>query len=534
MLNNMTNFLNLIRDGKIKTAETIAATDLIPLGTKDANYGGGYQPTLITYEEFVNSLPAGGVQSVTGLNTDNTDPANPVVQLATDLMTVLGDGTVGNPLTANINYANVIWVDSINGNDLNGAVNDFTKPFSTINAALVSAASLFPSSSQKGLIYIRRGYHVVSNQVSTTVLVDYVDFYSEPGVVITGGYGRISDQYSTGPVNVNFMGYADLYNCDFYIVKESTVNIEANNVTTGSAALLVIPASNTANVTYTANTLTTDALGTAYGITVRNSSNVVINIKKEYRSSHSNLYTRFHSGKIVFNCPNIVLTAPSYYGGNWKSCVKTELGLGGTIVINGNLVNEDTGGYYGGQSGMISRLANDSNERVTLNGNIYAGDTFGVYGLGVGSEAKTIINGSVISNHLVAYVSNTCVCVFRNGTLVNNNTQAAAATYPVLSAGGSGVVWVENCHLYSGGTGSGLVSAFWKDTTTATLNVYNSVYSAADTSGFFIRNSAGGQPVNNVRILNCRATKALDTNITDILSPTGFTQDANITALNFI
>lgn len=41
-----------------------------------------------------------GVASVTGLDTDNTDPANPVVQIAVDGVTVTGDGTPGNPLVA--------------------------------------------------------------------------------------------------------------------------------------------------------------------------------------------------------------------------------------------------------------------------------------------------------------------------------------------------------------------------------------------------------------------------------------------------
>jgi hypothetical protein len=40
----------------------------------------------------------GGVQSVTGLDTDNTDPANPVIQIAVDGVTITGDGTPGNPL----------------------------------------------------------------------------------------------------------------------------------------------------------------------------------------------------------------------------------------------------------------------------------------------------------------------------------------------------------------------------------------------------------------------------------------------------
>jgi hypothetical protein len=40
----------------------------------------------------------GGVQSVTGLNTDNTDPLNPVVEISVDGVTITGDGTPGNPL----------------------------------------------------------------------------------------------------------------------------------------------------------------------------------------------------------------------------------------------------------------------------------------------------------------------------------------------------------------------------------------------------------------------------------------------------
>ncbi len=41
-----------------------------------------------------------GVQSVTGLDTDNTDPQNPIVKLAVDGVTVTGAGTALSPLVA--------------------------------------------------------------------------------------------------------------------------------------------------------------------------------------------------------------------------------------------------------------------------------------------------------------------------------------------------------------------------------------------------------------------------------------------------
>ena len=43
-----------------------------------------------------------GVQSVTGLNTDNTDPYNPISQISVDNTTITGTGTPANPLVANI------------------------------------------------------------------------------------------------------------------------------------------------------------------------------------------------------------------------------------------------------------------------------------------------------------------------------------------------------------------------------------------------------------------------------------------------
>jgi hypothetical protein len=42
-----------------------------------------------------------GVKSVTGLNTDNIDPENPIVQISVDGTTITGDGTPASPLQAN-------------------------------------------------------------------------------------------------------------------------------------------------------------------------------------------------------------------------------------------------------------------------------------------------------------------------------------------------------------------------------------------------------------------------------------------------
>lgn len=50
----------------------------------------------------------GAVGTVTGLNTDNTDPANPVVQISVDGVTITGDGTPGDPLISAAS-AGAVW-----------------------------------------------------------------------------------------------------------------------------------------------------------------------------------------------------------------------------------------------------------------------------------------------------------------------------------------------------------------------------------------------------------------------------------------
>lgn len=56
MLNNLTNFYNLIRGRMLRTSTTIAPTDIIPLGVVNPNYGGGYAPSAITVEDLASAV----------------------------------------------------------------------------------------------------------------------------------------------------------------------------------------------------------------------------------------------------------------------------------------------------------------------------------------------------------------------------------------------------------------------------------------------------------------------------------------------
>jgi hypothetical protein len=59
MLNNLTNFYNLIRGRMLRTSTTVAPTDIIPLGVVNPNYGGGYAPSAITAEDLAIAFQPG-------------------------------------------------------------------------------------------------------------------------------------------------------------------------------------------------------------------------------------------------------------------------------------------------------------------------------------------------------------------------------------------------------------------------------------------------------------------------------------------
>ena len=75
------------------TPENVAnkSTD-VNLGSSNTLY-----PSQLAVKTYVDAS-AGGVQSVTGLNTDNTDPENPIVRVSVDGVTITGLGTPGSPL----------------------------------------------------------------------------------------------------------------------------------------------------------------------------------------------------------------------------------------------------------------------------------------------------------------------------------------------------------------------------------------------------------------------------------------------------
>lgn len=105
----------------ITTTGTVALPNVVTAGT----YGDSThvpQVTLDTVGRVIAVTPvsiaasSGTVQSVTGLNTNNADPVNPVVRVSVDGSTITGLGTPASPLVANITtFDTHNYTDSVTG-----------------------------------------------------------------------------------------------------------------------------------------------------------------------------------------------------------------------------------------------------------------------------------------------------------------------------------------------------------------------------------------------------------------------------------
>ena len=100
-------------------------------------------------------------------------------------------------LSPSSNVGNLIFVDSVYGNDSTGKLNDFGKPFSTYTAASVSATT-------NDLIVIRPGTYD-----EKIILKDGVKIYAYPNVTFVGSHDTIITDDNVG-VNAEIYGYMDI------------------------------------------------------------------------------------------------------------------------------------------------------------------------------------------------------------------------------------------------------------------------------------------------------------------------------------
>jgi hypothetical protein len=194
-------------------------------------------------------VSGGGIQSVTGLNTDTTDPANPIIQISVDGVTITGTGTPADPLVASIPVGGVQSVTD----DGNGVVTvDNTDPINPViqfNGVNVDGVTI-TGDGTAGSPLIAAG---ASGFTYSKTLVNTTPYT----IVPTSGYNTYNVDASGGAIVLNFP--TAVGNAAWYIVKKidsslNTVTLTPNGAETIDGAVnKVIKFQNTSVDVYSDN-----------------------------------------------------------------------------------------------------------------------------------------------------------------------------------------------------------------------------------------------------------------------------------------
>ena len=506
MLNNLTNFFNLIRGRKIKT--TLDNSDLIPIGVRDPRFDGNYQPSAIEFADL--QAQVGGLQTV-----------------AVDGITITGDGTPGNPLIATATggalYSNTLFVDAINGDDTTAIVGDPNKAYKTITAALLAASGMGATTTNRVLVYVRRG---VFNSVGSEFFVTCVDIYCEPGVFFKG---NVTFRDPSPGVNSNFLGYAIFESSSinpFELNYTSTVNIEFDYmITTGRAFGFLPGLGETITANVKGNYIYSSTFGTAYGSTIRGNTNLTMNISRGIEAVHTVFYVaNDHSGTVVINTPNIYLGVGNIYGGGAKNAIKIIASLiTSDITVNANLVNKDTTRYAGAQEGMLT-FYGTCRGKFRLNGNIIGGPQIALNGNNTAAGYCTINGDTKSSFDYTIWMYGSGLFRFLNGNHVLEDTSVGTA---IGAVNGTAEVYFYNCSFYNPITGKDLYVINGASSATYFNNCTGRVVGGA---GFGVSTTAGGGVIG---FESTRFNGGLQIPLVDVYSPTGLIVDTNVKSLNF-
>jgi hypothetical protein len=519
----------LISDGILQTGYTQVSVDIIsqPAIDNKNTFAGGNNSVAFGDNSFIysqNSIVNGnrsvvlGGDGITGNSNDTVYVPNFNIGLvnandALDNILVRDtDGSIrvrsASSLGGSINYSNVIFVDALNGNDSTGVIGRFDKPFATIFGGSNQASSLSRTATDKALIYVRSGSYYFNGN-----LQNYLDYYCEPGVVFTGG--NISPG-SFGDVTSNLFGYAVLQNTGIDVRTASSCIFEFDYLSNTASGIYIAPAAGTATIDIKANYLYMSTIGTGYGISIRNSTNVTFNVSRGIEAVHSTIAFRFFTGTAEINS-NIYLGSGNLYGGNYKQAlICYDASTNGSITVNGNIINKDTVDYGG--IGSLVTIYSGANPKLTINGNIVGGPIKALDG-NTQTNATIEINGNLSSDNLyTVWGYGGGELVFKNSIIKNTGVNVAS----ILGAlNGTASIFFKDCYFYNGRTDSNL---FVVNSTTCQLVLDGCAGKSEGALGNSIYSSVGAV---NIRANNSRFNKDKSVDITDLYSPSGFIYDTN-------
>ena len=152
--------------------------------------------------------------SLSGLSSDDVMP---IVDITTDDTSKVTLDNLKNYFTTNSSRGNLIYIDSVFGNDTTGTTNDANKPFLTYSGASAIASS-------GDLIVIRPG-----NYSEKIILKDGIKIYSYPNVVFSGNLETFITDNNVA-VNAEIYGYLNI-NCTNSGIETNAIYIQNTGTT---------------------------------------------------------------------------------------------------------------------------------------------------------------------------------------------------------------------------------------------------------------------------------------------------------------
>jgi hypothetical protein len=488
MLNNLTNFFNLIKGRMIKTQ--LEDSDLIAVGTRQSPALGDYKPTAILFSDLKAQLAASSAGAV--------------------------------------NYAKVAYVDRVNGNDLTGELGRLDKAYLDPAVAMTAANAFGFTATYRGLVYLRQGTY--SGDIT---LLPNIDVYCEPGVVFTRG--GFVDSVTTGSVGIygsaKFVTNARPLRAQF----SSTIYMEFDEVNQNTnlsiGVIEVIPtAAYSTNVTINCNKIYSNCRN-AFAITIRGNSNFNLNVTKEIKGPYQVIFIRQASdstawnGTAVINCPRIICENGGWAGNSaaFKNAVYFfSVNSASKLTINGDIINETIG--YGGsiQSCIVSTPG--SAHSITVNGSLIGNDSVGLF---AGGSVRFVLNGNSSSTAANAALCNgSANVIFNNSRLIKYSNSGGS---PAVILDATCIAYFNNCMLYNAEGASSFVVRMTN--VTATAYFYNCVgYSAGGAGAQFVYSNGVAAKIGTV---NTQSNKVNDPACVEQFSVSGYSQNALLVLPNF-
>lgn len=334
----------------------------------------------------INSTASGSVQSVTGLNTDNTDPANPIVKISVDGSSITGLGTPGSPLVAT-----------------GGTTNAYAEtPSGTINSSNVTFTLAHTPADTDGVLVLLDGV-TQYNGIDYTVSGSTITFSVAPttGSTIFAYYNTFS---ATG-------GVSSIASADGSITVTGTTSVDLAVVK--APKLTTARTINGTSFDGTANITVTAAAGTLTGTTLN--STVVT-------SSLTSVGT-LGSLTVTGNILNSALTASKVvFTDGSKNLTSTGIGTSAQFIKGDGSLDSNT--YITG------------NQTITLSGHVTGSGTTAIT---TSSASKFILQGTTDTTVSAAqFLGALGTGIVKNTTTTGVLSIAVAADFPTLNQNTSG------------------------------------------------------------------------------------------------